>query len=85
MLRELTEEIVVESDYQEQLVGFIYDDTTPVGRVHLGVVHLLKLKQPQARAREAELTQSGFEDCERLKSELDQFETWSQLCLTHLF
>lgn len=85
MLRELNEEMVVDADYDEQLVGFIYDDTTPVGRVHLGVVHLLKLKSPDARAREVEITQSGFAECEHLKRQLDQFETWSQLCLNHLF
>ncbi|MCR9296241.1 MAG: phosphoesterase [bacterium] len=85
MLRELEEEIEVGSEYHEELVGFIYDDTTPVGRVHLGVVHLLKLKSPAAKARETELTNSGFADCEQLKQELDAFETWSQLCLTHLF
>ena len=85
MLRELNEEIVLESEYEEDLAGFIYDDTTPVGRVHLGVVHLLRLESPNAKAREAGLTQSGFESVESLKRNLDQFETWSQLCLTHLF
>lgn len=85
MLRELDEEVVLGTTYDEQLVGFIYDDTTPVGRVHLGVVHVLKLKSAEARAREAELTKSGFESVSHLKTELDRFETWSQLCLTHLF
>ena len=85
MLRELDEEIALDSEYDEELVGFIYDDSTPVGRVHLGVVHLLKLASPSARAREHELTHSGFVSCEQLKRDLDQFETWSQLCLTHLF
>ncbi len=54
MLRELTEETFIEAAYDEELVGFIYDDTTAVGRVHLGVVHLLKLSAPAARARESE-------------------------------
>ena len=85
MLRELSEELVLESEYDEELVGFIYDDTTPVGRVHLGVVHRLKLKSADARARETDLTLSGFAEVETLKSELDRFETWSQLCLTNLF
>lgn len=85
MMRELTEETVIETSYEEELVGFIYDDTTPVGRVHLGVVHRLRLADANARARETELTHSGFESCEQLKSELDRFETWSQLCLTNLY
>ena len=85
MLRELTEETIIEAAYDEELVGFIYDDTSAVGRVHLGVVHLLKLSAPAARAREADLVDSGFESVESMKANLDKFEVWSQLCLKHLF
>lgn len=85
MMRELTEETIIEAPYEEQLVGFIYDDTSAVGRVHLGVVHLLTLQSPAARAREAELVDSGFEAIELIKSNIDRFEVWSQLCLKNLF
>ncbi|MEM7475659.1 MAG: phosphoesterase, partial [Planctomycetota bacterium] len=85
MQRELSEEVVIEAKYHEELVGFIYDDTTPVGRVHLGVVHRLKLESADARARETEISLSGFAPVGELKADLDQFETWSQLCLTNLF
>ncbi len=85
MLRELTEETIIESAYDEELVGFIYDDTSAVGRVHLGVVHLLRLSSPAARAREAELVDSGFEAIDVMKHQLDRFEVWSQLCLKNLF
>lgn len=85
MQRELQEETIVDSPYQEELVGFIYDDSSPVGRVHLGVVHRLILERPAARAREIDLTDSGFAPVAQLKSQLDRFETWSQLCLVHLF
>lgn len=85
MLRELTEETVIDCSYDEDLVGFIYDDTSPVGRVHLGVVHRLRLTSPSARARESELTDSGFAPVEELKAHSNQFETWSQLVLANLF
>lgn len=85
MLRELAEETIIDCSYQEELVGFIYDDSTPVGRVHLGVVHRLSLPEPAARAREAELTDSGFAPVSQLKADSEQFETWSQLVLDHLF
>lgn len=85
MLRELSEETVIDCPYQEHLVGFIFDDSSPVGRVHLGVVHLLQLASPSAQAREADLADSGFAPIEELKNSLDRFETWSQLVLTHLF
>lgn len=85
MQRELTEETIIDAPYSEELVGFIYDDTSPVGRVHLGVVHRLTLDRPAARAREMELTESGFAPLAELKENLDRFETWSQLCLVNLF
>ncbi len=85
MLRELAEEMIVDSDYSEKLVGFIYDDTSAVGRVHLGVVHLLNLHAAEARAREEDIVASGFEPVMQLKQTRESFETWSQLCLDHLF
>ncbi len=85
MMRELNEEMEVNAKFQEELVGFIYDDTSPVGRVHLGVVHRLTLDSDDARNRESELVESGFESVENMKQRLDEFETWSQLCLTNLF
>ena len=84
MQRELTEEMIIESEVSEQILGFIYDDTSPVGRVHLGVVHLLTLATPNARARESELIDSGFDPVDRLFSQRSDFETWSQLCIDEL-
>ena len=85
MMRELTEETMINTNYTEELVGFIFDDTSPVGRVHLGVVHRLVLDSPEAQARESGLTDSGFISVSDMKAELDRFETWSQLCLVNLF
>lgn len=85
MMRELEEEVCIEASYSEELSGFIYDDTTPVGRVHLGVVHRLRLESPAAKARETEIAMSGFAAVDDMKRELDCFETWSQLCLTNMY
>lgn len=85
MQRELNEETLIESPYREELIGFIYDDTSPVGRVHLGVVHRLTLETPLARAREIDLTDSGFVPLDQMKADLDRFETWSQLCIVNIF
>ena len=46
MHRELGEEVIVESPWTEQCVGLINDDETPVGQVHLGVVHLVDVERP---------------------------------------
>lgn len=85
MQRELSEEMIIEGSYSEQLLGFIYDDTTPVGRVHLGVVHLLTLANNSARARESEMVDSGFVPLQHLIDHCDEFETWSQLSIEQLY
>ena len=80
MVRELTEELEV-GPFAERPLGFIFDDATPVGRVHLGVVHVLELASPQATPREAALADSGFAAVAALRAEADGFETWSRLVL----
>jgi predicted NUDIX family phosphoesterase len=84
MMRELMEEVVIDCAWTERPLGFINDDWTPVGRVHLGVVHLLELESQQVRARETALADSGFATLTELATEIDEFETWSQFVLTEL-
>ena len=52
MHREVAEEVHLEIGYEQQIVGLINDDETPVGQVHLGIVHLWKLEAPTVRPRE---------------------------------
>jgi predicted NUDIX family phosphoesterase len=83
--RELAEEVVLETGFTEQCVGLINDDQTPVGRVHLGVVHLLDVQEPKVRPNESEILEAGFEPVQRIMAELQQFETWSQIAIRALF
>jgi predicted NUDIX family phosphoesterase len=62
-------------------VGLINDDATPVGSVHLGIVHVLELQVPEVESREADLLECGFQSSEKLLAEREQFETWSQIAL----
>jgi predicted NUDIX family phosphoesterase len=81
MRRELAEEVELPGDYEERCVGLINDDRTPVGRVHLGVVHVLELLSPEVRSREAALVAGGFAPVAVLREEREAFETWSQFLL----
>ncbi len=81
MLREVTEEVVIASAYRERFLGFINDDRTFVGSVHLGVVHLFELETGRAIPREDALADAGFAPLAELKETQDQFETWSQFVL----
>ncbi len=85
MLRELAEEVEVETTYRQRIVGLINDDTTEVGQVHLGIVHLFELDQPQVQPRESGLKEAGFVPLSVLRLHRHRLETWSQFCLDALF
>jgi predicted NUDIX family phosphoesterase len=84
MLREVAEEVYLESDYTERCVGLINDDSNAVGQVHLGIVHVFELTEPKVRRREQVLTKSGFAPLTELRAQRDEFETWSQFVLDAL-
>src|SRR5262245_24157759 len=84
MLREVAEEVVLDTPYEERCIGLINDDSTPVGSVHLGIVHVFDLAQPAVKRREQVLTQAGFAPLAELWSQREDFETWSQYVLAAL-
>ncbi len=84
MLREVTEEVQIGGDWTEAFLGFINDDRTPVGSVHLGVVHLFELAVRDVQSREAALAESGFAALPELLAKADEFETWSQFVFPQL-
>jgi len=55
-----------------------------VGRVHLGVVHIFKLDEPNVEKREAMITNLEFLSREELLKRRETLETWSQLCVDQL-
>ena len=85
MRREVAEEVIVGSQCTECCVGLINDDETEVGRVHLGVVHIFDVEQPEVRPRETEIIEAGFRPVSELLADLSRFESWSQICLKALF
>lgn len=85
MARELAEEVAINTPYDARLVGLINDDQTDVGKVHLGVVHIFDVERPDVAPQEAEIQEAGFVPVAQLLGELDEFETWSQICMKALF
>jgi predicted NUDIX family phosphoesterase len=85
MRRELDEEVIVDTPYDETVAGLINDDQTEVGQVHLGVVHLFDVRQPHVRPREAEVLDAGFRPVDDILGRLDQFESWSAIVVRALF
>lgn len=85
MHREIEEEVDVQSPWEDRLVGLLNDDQSEVGRVHLGIVHVFEVQQAKVLPREKSMLDAGFASADELRRDIDQFETWSQLCLKHLF
>src|SRR3954454_17211133 len=82
--REVNEEITIASPFEDRVVALLNDDTTEVGRVHLGIVHVFRLAEPKVEKREAMITNLNFLKREQLSAVRDNLETWSQLCLDSL-
>jgi predicted NUDIX family phosphoesterase len=85
MRRELAEEVIINTAYAEKIVGLINDDETPVGQVHLGVVHLCDVERPEIGPREADIQDAGFRPASEILARLDAFESWSQIVVRALF
>jgi predicted NUDIX family phosphoesterase len=79
--REVNEEIKIDAPFEDRIVALLNDDSTEVGRVHLGVVHVFKLAEPKVEKREAMITGLTFLAKDELSVRRETMETWSQICL----
>lgn len=82
--REVCEELSLQGEFKARPVGLINDDSTEVGQVHFGVVHVLRCRPEDVKRREQVITRMEFVPIPELKARREQMETWSQLCLDHL-
>jgi predicted NUDIX family phosphoesterase len=77
--KELEEEVEVVGDYDLTFVGILNDDTTDVGRVHLGAVFVLDAHEGIVHVRETEKMSGRWVAREELPQHRDAMETWSQI------
>jgi predicted NUDIX family phosphoesterase len=82
--REVNEEVAIDTKFEDRIVALLNDDSTEVGQVHLGIVHVFKLAEPKVEKREVMITSLGFLTKDDLIARRDSLETWSQLCLDSL-
>jgi len=85
LMRELSEELGEDSiqHLQLDLVGYINDDSNPVGQVHLGVVYI-GVSDEELTSSENELKDFEYLTLEELQGRIDEFETWSQILIKNL-
>ena len=82
--REVCEELTIQGPFDAKPVGLINDDSTEVGRVHFGIVHVLFRTPEQVKKNEQVITQVEFIPVEQLKARRERLESWSQFCLDNL-
>jgi predicted NUDIX family phosphoesterase len=77
--KELDEEVDVGDGYGLQFVGILNDDSTDVGRVHLGAVYMLDADGPSVTVRETEKMTGRWMPHRELAGVREAMETWSQI------
>ena len=82
--REVNEEIAIDTTFTDHTVALLNDDTTEVGRVHLGIVHVFRLAESKVQKREAMITNLAFLTRDELVARRETLETWSQICVDAL-
>jgi predicted NUDIX family phosphoesterase len=82
--RERTEELLCPDDMPTDFIGWINDDSDPVGQVHLGAVHLCQVRDRnslQVREQGEDIHAQGWWDFDEVKKHQESFEKWSLLAV----
>lgn len=84
MLRELREEVNISSKFENRIEAFINDDSNDVGRVHLGIVHIVRVMNHEVAPKEKSMNEAGFVPSKRLVETIGEYENWSKMCISEL-
>jgi len=83
MRRELREEVAID-DAKEIAAAVINDDSTDVGYVHFGVVHVMYVDDERVAGRRSGILGPEFLAIKEAVKDLSVYESWSRLCLENL-
>ena len=83
MRRELMEEVDIDAEHAPA-VALINDDSTEVGYVHFGVVHVLQVPDESIVGRRSGIVGPEFVPLAEAVKDLTIYESWSRLCLEQL-
>lgn len=81
MEREISEEVVVKGPFENspKYIGVIRENTTPVNRVHIGLI--FEVKADIEGIREVDKFSWEFTDMNGLMERYEEMETWSQVAV----
>lgn len=91
--RELVEELIFDSvegevdpnTYETEVLGLINDNANDVGKVHLGLLYIIKTNPNHSvEVRETDQLKGEWMSIEELEAVVDRLEPWSQIALPEL-
>jgi predicted NUDIX family phosphoesterase len=83
MRRELMEEVAVREE-KDAAVAVINDDSTDVGAVHFGVVHVMRVADESVAGRRSGIVSPEFVPIAEAVKDPAGYESWSRFCLESL-
>jgi predicted NUDIX family phosphoesterase len=83
MRRELMEEVAIEGA-KDVAVALINDDSSEVGYVHFGVVHVLEVSSEDVAGNRSGILAPEFVPISDVTKDLSEYESWSKFCLEQL-
>ncbi|HSU54630.1 MAG TPA: hypothetical protein VLT36_11280 [Candidatus Dormibacteraeota bacterium] len=83
MRRELREEVEVH-DFKEASVALLNDDSSDVGKVHFGVVHIMQVPDETVANRRSGIVAPEFIPIADAVKNASAYESWSRFCLEQL-
>ncbi len=82
--REIDEELIISNIVSKKHLGYIYDSSNPVGRVHIGVVEQWELSSDAIKSNEDEIDVVGLFSTDELKQHKGKMENWSEHIISGL-
>ncbi len=81
--REFLEEINFSGSFKSEFIGLLYDDSSDVGKVHLGAIFLLEGDSDSISVK-TELQSGKLTSFDEITSLHSSLESWSQICFDFL-
>lgn len=82
--REWEEEVVYDGRFEARLLGFLNEESSPVSKVHLGVVFLVDGDSPNIRIRETDKLAGELLTLDEMRIYFLEMESWSQIVYERL-
>jgi len=82
--REWAEEVIYDGRFEANLLGLLNEESSPVSKVHLGVVFLVEGDSPNIQIRETNKLAGDLLTLDEMRIHFLEMESWSQLVYERL-